>query len=109
MQNNKFFLRYASFFQTFLQQRDSKQINHSSWNSQQRRIEAIKHTSVTRKNVATVLDAQRTFEEAFHQIAPCAEYDNRQSKSCPMPHTQLCVLLGLPQQPPYQYCYTNIP
>ena len=59
-------------------------IDHSSWDSHERGVETVEHSSVSGKDVSAVLNAQCAFEERFHKVAPCAEENDDKSKPHPL-------------------------
>ena len=51
--------------------------------------EAIEHSSVARQDMSRILNAKGALEERFYEVAPSAEDDNHQSKTCPLDGREL--------------------
>ena len=59
-------------------QLDGIEIDYCCRYRHERRVEAVEHTSMSWQDVAAILYSEGTLEEAFYQIAPCAEeYHNQ--------------------------------
>ena len=75
------------------------EIEHGGGDGQQGRVEAVEHSAVAGKDVAAILDAELALEEAFHQVAPGAEYADRKAETKPVEEGHL-----LWEEMPKDYC-----
>ena len=64
-------------------------IHHSGRNGEQSTVETVERTAMSGQETPTVLDAELTFELAFHKVTPRAERAPRKAKAVPEQQTSV--------------------
>ena len=64
------------------------EVEHDGGDGEQRGVKAVKHAAMSGEHGAAVLDAQLSFQQTFHEVAPRAKQTDDDSHADPLPQTE---------------------